>query len=110
MTDLDKPPIDPAAARAVQRVRRLMLISGVTTLVAIAAILVAIGYRLFKAEERMAAADVTANIPKNARVIATAASGDRIVVTLDVGGTTEIRTYHVRTLEPAGRLRFVNEP
>jgi hypothetical protein len=110
MTDLNEPPIDPAAARAVQRVRRLMLISGLTTLVAIAAVLVAIGYRVFKAEERIAAAEVTVNIPKNARVIATATSEDRIVVTLDIGGTTEIRTYHVRTLAPAGRLRFDNEP
>jgi hypothetical protein len=31
-------------------------------------------------------------------------------VTLDLGGTTEIRTFDTRTFKPTGRLRFVNEP
>jgi hypothetical protein len=37
-------------------------------------------------------------------------AGDRLVVTLDVGGTTEIRTFDARTLKPAGKLKFVSEP
>jgi hypothetical protein len=32
------------------------------------------------------------------------------VVTLDVGGATEIRTFDARTLKPAGKLKFVSEP
>jgi hypothetical protein len=32
------------------------------------------------------------------------------VVTLDIGGVTEIRTFDAHTLKPAGRLKFVNEP
>jgi hypothetical protein len=32
------------------------------------------------------------------------------VVTLDVGGATEIHTFDLRTLRPAGRLRFATEP
>jgi len=31
-------------------------------------------------------------------------------VTLDVGGTTEIRTFDAQTLKPMGRLKFANEP
>ena len=46
----DDQPLDPAAARMVARVRWLMLISGVTTLVAIAAVIGVIGYRLFNVE------------------------------------------------------------
>ena len=36
----------------------------------------------------------------------TAVAGDRIVVTVDVGGAIEIRTFDAKTLRPAGRLRF----
>jgi hypothetical protein len=105
----DAAPLDPAAARIVAKVRWLMLIAGATTLLAIAAVIGVIGYRVFKAEGS-ASADVTALLPKGARVIATAVAEDRIAVTLDVGGAIEIRTFDVKTLKPTGRLRFATEP
>jgi len=86
-----------------------MLISGATTLVAIAVVFGVIGYRVFKAEGS-APAEVTALLPKGARVIATAIAEDRIVVTIDMGGTIEIRTFDAKTLKPAGRLKFATEP
>jgi hypothetical protein len=49
-------------------------------------------------------------LPKDARVIATAASGDRIVVTVDHSGTTEIRVFDLHTLRQVGRLRLATEP
>ena len=107
----DEQPLDPAAARIVARVRWLMLISGITTLVAIVAVIGVIGYRVFKADGSSAApADVTALLPKGARVVATAATEDRIAVTIDVGGAVEIRMFEAKTLKPAGRLRFATEP
>jgi hypothetical protein len=105
----DEAPLDPAAARIVAKVRWLMLIAGATTLLAIAAVIGVIGYRVFKAEGS-APADVTALLPKGARVIAAAVAEDRIAVTLDVGGAIEIRTFDVKTLKPTGRLRFATEP
>jgi hypothetical protein len=105
----DEAPLDPAAARIVAKVRWLMLIAGATTLLAIAAVIGVIGYRVFKAEGS-ASADVTALLPKGARVIATAVAEDRIAVTVDVGGAIEIRTFDVKTLKPTGRLRFATEP
>jgi hypothetical protein len=105
----DAAPLDPAAARMVAKVRWLMLISGATTLVAIAAVIGVIGYRVFKAEGS-APADVTALLPKGARVISAAVAEDRIAVTLDVGGAIEIRTFDAKTLKPTGRLRFATEP
>ena len=105
----DEAPLDPAAARIVAKVRWLMLIAGATTLLSIAAVIGVIGYRVFKAEGS-APADVTALLPKGARVIATAVAEDRIAVTLDVGGAIEIRTFDVKTLKPTGRLRFATEP
>ena len=88
----------------------MMLISGLTTLVAIGAVLTVIGYRLFRSEGSAPPAEVTATLPKGARILATAVAADRIVVTVDVGGVIEIRSFDLHSLKPAGRLRFVNEP
>ena len=87
-----------------------MLIAGLTTALAVAAVLIAIGYRLFRSEGSIAASDTTSKLPKGARIISTGIAGDRLVVTLDVGGVTEIRTFDAHTLKPAGRLKFVSEP
>jgi hypothetical protein len=107
----DEQPLDPAAARIVARVRWLMLIAGITTMVAVAAVIGVIGYRVFRADgSAPAPADVTALLPKGARVVATAVAEDRIAVTIEVGGALEIRTFEVKTLKPAGRLRFATEP
>jgi propanediol dehydratase large subunit len=106
----DEQPLDPAAARMIAKERWLMLISGVTTLVAITAVIGVIGYRVFRSEGSVAAVDVTALLPKGARIVATAVAEDRIAVTLDVGGATEIRTFDLKSLKPAGRLRFATEP
>jgi hypothetical protein len=92
------------------KVRRMMLIAGLTTALAVAAVLIAIGYRLFRSEGSAVATDVTATLPKGARIVATGTAGDRLVVTLDVGGMTEIRTFDARTLRPVGQLKFVSEP
>ena len=93
----------------VAKVRWLMIISGATTGLAIAAVIGVIGYRLFKAEGS-APNEVTALLPKGARVIATGTAEDRIAVTIDVGGAIEVRTFDAKTLKPAGRLKFVTEP
>ncbi len=108
-TALSEPTPEQAALFA--KVRRMMLIAGFTTAVAIAAVLIAIGYRLFRAEGSAGAmAEVTVALPKGSRITATAVAGDRLVVTLDAGGATEIRTFDAHTLKPAGRLRFATEP
>jgi hypothetical protein len=107
----DEQPLDPAAARIVAKVRWLMVISGITTMVAVAAVIGVIGYRVFKAEgSAPAVVDVTALLPKGARIVATAVAEDRIAVTVDIGGAVEIRTFDVKTLKPTGRLKFATEP
>jgi hypothetical protein len=101
----DDQPLDPAAARVVAKVRWLMLISGVTTMVAIAAVLSVIGYRVFKTEGSAAApADVTAVLPKGARIVATAVAR----TSPSPSGQRRARDPHLRlrTLKPTGRLRF----
>jgi hypothetical protein len=102
--------LDPAAARMMARVKWLMLIGSATTFIAIAAVLGVIGYRVFKSEGSATAGDVTAMLPKGARIVSTAVAEDRIAVTLDVGSAVEIRTFDLKTLKPLGRLRFATEP
>jgi len=109
MTEAAAPQPTAEHAALFARVRRMMLIAGLTTALAISAVLIAVGYRLFRTEAGINA-DVTATLPKGARVVSTAVARDRVVVTLDVGGSTEIRTFDARTLKPAGRLKFVDEP
>jgi hypothetical protein len=105
----EEPP-DPEAMRLAAKVRLLMLISALTTVVAVGAVLVVIGYRVFKAEGSAGVTDVTIGLPKGARIISTAAAGDRIAVTVQIGDGIEIRTFDSKTLQAIGRLRFVSEP
>ena len=77
----------------------MMLIAGLTTALAVSAVLVAIGYRLFRTEGSAVATDTTATLPKGARIVSTAVAGDRLVVTLDLGGAIEIRTFDAKTLK-----------
>ena len=106
----DDKPLDPAQARLVARMKKLMLVSVAVMLVGIAAVLAVIGYRVSRSEGSRVAPDVTALVPKGARIVATAVAADRVVVTLEGGGATEIRVFDLATLKPAGRLRFATEP
>jgi len=111
MSPIEFPEQTPEQAALFSKVRRMMLIASVTTSVAIAAVLVAIGYRLFAAEGSSGKVNnVTATLPKGARIFATAVAGDRLVLMLDVNGATEIRTFDAQTLKPAGSLKFATEP
>jgi hypothetical protein len=110
MTETVLPEPTPEQAALFARVRRMMLIVGLTTALAVAAVLIAIGYRLFRTEGSAVTTDITSILPKGARIVSTGSAGDRLVVTLDVGGATEILTFDAHTLKPAGRLKFVSEP
>ena len=92
------------------RVRWLMLISGIATVLGIAVVVSVIGYRVFSTEGRSGPVETTTQLPKGARVVSASIAGERIVVTVDIGGMLEVRTFDARTLSPEGRLRFVVEP
>lgn len=90
------------------RVRWLMIISALTTVIAIAAVISVIGYRVFKRGESTTATIVngTVFLPKGAHVDSTTISDGRIVVTLDIGGATEVRFFDLKTLQMIGQLHF----
>jgi hypothetical protein len=108
-SDDDERPLDPAQAAIVAKVRWLMLISGFATVLGIAVVIGVIGYRVFR-NDGSVSTETTALLPKGARVVSTAVAEDRLVVTVDIGGALEIRTFDLKTLKPAGRLRFATEP
>ena len=111
MSQIDFSEQTPEQAALVLRVRRMMLIAGLTTALTISAVLIAIGYRLFHEEgSAVVGPEVTELLPKGARILTTAVAGDRLIVVLESGGTTEIRSFDAHTLKPAGRLKFLNGP
>lgn len=111
LKDPDGKPLDPAAQAVVDRARRMSMLSGIATVLGIAVVIVMIGWRLYRSAESAPPpqADVVATLPKGAKVIATGVASERVVVTIDVGGTVEVHSFDAKTLQPAGRLRFVEE-
>jgi hypothetical protein len=105
----DPQPLGPDQAQIVARVRTLMVLSGIATMLGIAVVLGVIGYRVSRTDET-ATSETTVTLPKGARVVQTAVAGDRIMVTPDIGGSVEIRTFDAKTLRQQGRLRFGVEP
>lgn len=116
-------PPEPDTARTLGNIRRLMLVSNLFMVVAIGAVLVVVGYRLFRSEPApppppptpkpaLAAIpnDMTLTLPRGARIVQTAVAGDRLVLTLQIDGATEIRTFDIKTLRPTGRMSFATAP
>jgi Family of unknown function (DUF6476) len=104
-----QPALTADQAKVFTRVRRLMTVSALATLLGIAVILIVIGYRLYR-NDGTSILESTDVLPEGARVIATAVSGERILVTVAIGDTVEIRTYDARTLRRQGRLRLSDRP
>ena len=94
MTETAAPEPTPEQAAFFVRVRRMMLIAGLTTALAVAAVLIAIGYRLFRTEGSSVATDVTATLPKGARIVATGAR--RRPAGGDAGYRRDDRNPHLR--------------
>jgi len=92
------------------RARVMMLISGLTTLLAIGAVVAVIGYRVFSGAGIGTAADDVVTLPKGAHIVSMAGSSGRVAVMVDVNGATEMRVFDLKTMKETGRLRFTTEP
>jgi hypothetical protein len=102
-------PAESEVAQLVARARVMMVISALTTALAIAAVVAVVGYRVF-ATGVGNAGEGTITLPKGAHVVSMAASGGRIAVLLDVNGATELRTFDIKTLKQTGGLQFTTGP
>lgn len=84
-----------------------MGISVLFTGLAIAAVLVVVGYRVFRNEGAgRPPAEASVKLPAGARVLATSVGDNRIVLTVEVGGVTELHVFDLQTLAPRGRLKL----
>ena len=85
------------------------MISVFIMVVGVACVLGVIGYRMLRTSTGKPG-EITATLPKDARILSTSVAGNLLVLTLEVGGSVEVRTFALDTLTPAGRLRFAIEP
>ena len=103
-------PAESAAAQAVARARIIMLISALTMVLAIAAVITVIGYRMIGVSGPVVTSDEIIPLPKSARLISTSASAGRVAVLIEIDGANELLTFDIKTLKQTGRLRFSREP
>ena len=106
----DDEPLDPAQTRVVRRLRGLMILSSLIMIVGFLAVFGVIAYRLSIGAERGRNAESNVNLPKGARVVSTAVSEGRLVVTIEIAGVVEVLIFDLATLEPRGRMRITTEP
>jgi hypothetical protein len=103
---------DPAAAETahlVARARTMMIISALTTGLAVAAVVAVVGYRMY-ALGSAAATDGVITLPKGARIVSMAGSSGRVAVLVDIDGASEMRVFDLKTMKETGRLHFATEP
>jgi hypothetical protein len=113
LDDDDRPP-DPAALRLQARLRRLMLISGLTLGLGLVAVFGAILYRIATLDATgkgpspgAAAPNLSLSglgLPPGARLVSTALDGDRMALTYDVGDGTTTVIVDMRSGAVIGRL------
>lgn len=100
---------DPTESeRLAARARTMMMISGLTTVLAIAAVVTVIGYRMYSVAGNAPVEDAI-TLPKGARIVSMAGSGGRVAVLIDNNGTSEMRVFDLKTMKESGHLRFTNE-
>src|SRR2546425_1734246 len=98
----------PEQAALFARVRPMMLIAGLTTAVAVGAVLIAIGYRLSRAEGSVttAASEITATLPKGARIVSTAGARDPPGGALGIWGAAPNPPLCAQDPETAGETKI----
>jgi hypothetical protein len=109
----DPSSVDPQQAEFIARVRRLMLLTVGGTFLAVAVVVALIGYRLFRSGESAvshatatAPVAASATLPAGAKVLSSAIGDGHIVLTVEVDGAIELRSFDLKTLKPLGRLRL----
>jgi hypothetical protein len=106
----DERPLSPEAERAIRRVRRLMIIASVTTFLAVAAVLIVMGYRVSRLGKSAPPPTLQAVsvLPAGARVLSSAVGEGRIVLTVEVGTAIELYSFDLATLKLLGHARFTS--
>ncbi len=102
-------PLDPQQEAIVRKLKRMAIFSSGLMIAGVLAIIGVIVYRMSNPAPAPRAGPVPAitnALPKGARIVSTAVSDGRIVVTLEREGTTEMRVFDLSTLQLRGTLRL----
>jgi hypothetical protein len=113
--DDDDKPLDPSVKRVETRVRRLILIAGLTLGLGIIAVFAAILYRIVNLDTTVKAISLDAAIPSlsltemglpaDARLVATALDGNRLALTYEAGEGTVTVVVDLKSDAVVSRLR-----
>ena len=113
----DEKPLDPAMIQVQQRIRRLMMISGLTLGLGLLAVFMAILYRIFTYEgaatpvpvvDGAAIPTVTRTalgLPAEARLVSTALDGANLALTFEDGSGATIIVFDTGRMTVVSRLR-----
>jgi hypothetical protein len=102
-------PLDPQQEEIVRKLKRMAIFSTAIMVAGVLAIIGVIVYRLSNPAPAPKAAPVPAitnALPKGSRVVSTAVSDGRIVVTIERDGLLEMRVFDLSTLQLRGTLRL----
>jgi len=94
--DHDEEPLDPQVEAIRRKMMRLLMISSGTMMIGLMAVLIAIVYKVTSSTSSVPVAAAIKDIvlPKNATIVDTALSGDRIMLTLEMpDGSREIQVH-----------------
>ena len=117
----DEKPLDPDVVRVQQKLRRLMMISGLTLGLGLLAVFMAILYRIFTygsggapvpVVEGAAIPTVTQSalgLPADARLVSTALDADRVALTFADGTGSTIVIFDLARMAVTSRLRIAGE-
>lgn len=117
----DEKPLDPAVERLQRRMRRLILISGLTLGVGILAVFLAIVYKLMTYEPKGRPAAIAQGsavptlkradlgIPADARLAGTALDGDRLALTYEAAGGATVIIFDLPSMTVVDRLTVRDE-
>ena len=117
--DDDEKPLDPAMLRVQAKLRRLILISGLTLGLGLLAVFAAVIYRTFTAVPAIAVAPAVSSarltpadlgLPPDARLVSTAVDGARLVLTYAHSGGNTLIFLDERRLTVIGRLELPAGP
>lgn len=110
----EQEPLDPTLMRVQARLRRLMLIAGLTLGLGILAVLGAMLYRInglsttaakpFAAGAAVAVDLAGAGLPADARLVSSTLAGDRLALTYETAAGNEVLIVDVRSAVVVGRL------
>jgi hypothetical protein len=109
----DEKQLDPEQEKTLARIRRIMAIALATTFIAIAVVLGLIGYKVYRSGDTAvtaASAGAEASLPPGARVLSSAIGDRRLVLTVEIGGVVELRSFDLETLRPIARQRLESKP